>query len=135
MKIRDETKRLQERGYYQKNREKLLDRKRRWWAGQYPKNKEKLLERRRQEKWAVKEEVLTHYGNGKHACIRCGFSDLRALSIDHIEGGGTAHTQGLKKAGNSFYRWLIKNNYPVGYQTLCMNCQFIKRVENKECPK
>jgi hypothetical protein len=34
--------------------------------------------------------------------------------------------------GLEFYRWLIKNNYPEGYQTLCMNDQFIKKAENKE---
>lgn len=80
----------------------------------------------------VKEFVLTHYGNGKLECVKCGFNDLRALSIDHINGKGHQHRQGKKAIGNSFYRQLAKENYPAGYQTLCMNCQWIKKAENRE---
>lgn len=85
-------------------------------------------ERVRQYRMEARREVLTHYGNGKHACVGCGFSDDRALSLDHIDGGGRKETKG----GVSFYCHLRNNNYPEGYQTLCMNCQFIKRVEKKE---
>jgi serine/threonine protein phosphatase PrpC len=92
----------------------------------------------------IKREVLTHYGNGKCVCVKCGFSDIRSLSIDHINGNGnkhraevvrtTAKEKGTVNGGGGirFYRWLIKNNLPEGYQTLCMNCQFIKRDENCE---
>lgn len=67
------------------------------------------------------------------ACVRCGFEDMRALSIDHINGGGYEHRKILKReSGISFYRWLKHQDYPKGYQTLCMNCQFIKREEQKE---
>lgn len=76
--------------------------------------------------------VLKHYGNGKVACVNCGFSDIDALSIDHIEGGGTAHKKHLRALGNSLYTWLLKNNYPKGFQTLCMNCQWLKRAKNNE---
>ena len=34
----------------------------------------------------VRRIALLHYGEGKIACVRCGFSDIRALSIDHING-------------------------------------------------
>jgi len=76
-----------------------------------------------------KIEVLTHYGNGKCACIKCGFWDARALSIDHINGGGSKH---IKSLGKPFYDWLVENNYPDGYQTLCMNCQWIKKAESSK---
>ena len=69
-----------------------------------------------------KVEVLTHYGNGRLACRRCGERDLDCLSIDHIVASPDKHG----------YAWFISHNYPEGYQTLCMNCQFKKRVENKE---
>lgn len=78
----------------------------------------------------LKEEVLTHYGGGKCACIKCGQADLACLSIDHIEGGGTREKN--EKGIGSYYLWLKKNNYPEGYQTLCMNCQFVKRMQNNE---
>ena len=79
----------------------------------------------------LKREVLTHYGNGYLACVKCQFFDIRALSIDHISGGGTRRRGGRRSSG-VFYRWLKNNGYPLGYQTLCMNCQFIKRFENRE---
>lgn len=74
----------------------------------------------------IKSSVLSHYGNGKQSCVKCGFDDLRALSIDHIDGGGAEHRKSLRRGGLSFYKWLIDSGFPDGYQTLCMNCQFIK---------
>ena len=77
----------------------------------------------------IKETVLTHYGNGKCACVKCGYSDIRALSIDHVNGGGCEERRLTHRAGNTFYRWLVTNEFPMGYQTLCMNCQWIKRFD------
>ena len=77
----------------------------------------------------LKAKILTHYGNGKLACVNCGFSDIQALSIDHINGNG-AEWRKLHGGRSSIilYRYLQRENFPEGYQTLCMNCQFIKRV-------
>ena len=81
----------------------------------------------------LKVKILTHYGNDELACVECGFSDLRALSIDHINGNGSSHRKEIgNKSGNAFYRWLEKSNFPGDYQTLCMNCQFIKAQNKKE---
>ena len=33
---------------------------------------------------ALKRGILTHYGGGKCACVKCGESDIDCLSIDHI---------------------------------------------------
>ncbi len=85
-----------------------------------------LRDKQKLRRLDIKSSVLTHYGGGKCACVKCGFSDIRALSIDHIEGNGTAHRKTLKRGGLSFYKWLVDNKLPEGYQTLCMNCQFIK---------
>jgi len=79
-----------------------------------------------------KVEVLTHYGGGKLACIKCGYTNVSALSIDHIEGGGNKQRKSTLRASSSFYRWLKSEGYPSGYQTLCMNCQFVKRFEREE---
>jgi hypothetical protein len=79
-------------------------------------------------------DILTHYGNGILACVACGENQLPCLSIDHIKGKGTQHRHqtGIPKGGVNFYRWLQKQGYPEGYQTLCMNCQYIKRDLAKE---
>ena len=73
--------------------------------------------------------VVSHYGKGTCECVHCGYSDIRALQIDHIHGGGEAHRRGIKQ---DFYVWLIKNDFPNGFQVLCANCQQIKMCENKE---
>lgn len=80
-------------------------------------------------KWReIKTEVLTYYGKGTLACVICGESRLPCLSIDHIHGGGRAHRRELGcESGIWFYQWLRRNDFPEGYQTLCMNCQFVKR--------
>ena len=79
-----------------------------------------------------KTAVLTYYGRGILACVQCGESRMACLSIDHINGGGNEQRRLLGlKGGIHFYKWLIKNNFPEGYQTLCMNCQYVKRGENK----
>lgn len=86
----------------------------------------------RDKRFALKREVLTHYGNGKLACVRCGESRLACLSIDHIEGRGSYLRRNALRGSGAFYNWLKKNSFPEGYQTLCMNDQFIKRFENNE---
>ncbi len=80
----------------------------------------------------IKHIVLTHYGNGKLACVRCGFSDIRALTIDHIEGIGSITRKKEGGAGYNIWSHLKRDGYPKGYQTLCMNCQWIKKFEEGE---
>ena len=96
------------------------------------KHKERLTKQRLAVSLSRKKMVLTHYGNVKCACIRCGFDDIRALSIDHINNNGAEERRENKNVGNKFYYWLIKQSLPHGYQTLCMNCQWIKKAEYNE---
>ena len=65
-------------------------------------------------------------------CIRCGFADVRALQVDHVNGGGL---QDLRDRGNrhGIYRAVIANE--PGYQLLCANCNWIKKAENNEQPR
>ncbi len=100
-------------------------RRRQWWE----ENKELHRGIARTAWHKLKKEVLIYYSNREMRCAKCGFADIRALSLDHIGGGGCEHRRQIK----NFYSWLRKNGYPRGYQVLCMNCQFIKRAENNEC--
>ena len=66
-------------------------------------------------------------------CIQCGFSDKRALQIDHINGGGSKERK--EKGFNAeFHKHVLKSlmNGENKYQLLCANCNWIKRFENKE---
>jgi len=106
------------RKFYHANRERLLVAHKKW-RKQWVKN--------------LKEEVLSYYGEGKPVCVRCGFNDIRALTIDHIRGGGMEHRKKIGIWGGIyFYSWLKRRGFPTGFQTLCMNCQLIKRFEEAE---
>jgi hypothetical protein len=83
-------------------------------------------------KMRTKTEVLAHYSDGTLSCIKCGYTDIRALSLDHINDNGAEERRTNKVAktgGTSFYHWLKRQGYPEGYQTLCMNCQNIKKSD------
>jgi hypothetical protein len=76
-----------------------------------------------------KFKAIEHYSSGSFSCACCGENFVEFLEIDHIKGGGQKHRQTLGKGstmGNWFYNWLYKNNYPIGYQVLCSNCNFVK---------
>lgn len=114
--------------YYQTHREQSLACHKAYY--QEHKERMKAYGRRYHQEHSkqTKIEVLTYYGDGKLACIWCGFDNVLALSIDHIDGSGKQHRREMGLVGNRFYRWLKQQSYPKGYQTLCMNCQFIKRA-------
>lgn len=83
----------------------------------------------------TKTLVMTHYSDGECSCVLCGESRLPCLTIDHINGGGTKHRRSLNipnGGGLHFYKWLLTNNYPEGYRTLCWNCQFIVEDEKRK---
>ena len=81
-----------------------------------------------------KLSVIQHYG-GKCKC--CGEKEPVFLVIDHIDGGGTKHKKLIKAKGGGFYDWLKRNNFPEGFQVLCQNCNWAKRMgvcPHKICP-
>jgi len=73
----------------------------------------------------LKAEVLERYGT---CCACCGSTEN--LGIDHINGDGYEHREELFGNGRAnslgFYRWLIGNNFPPGFQTLCRPCNSSK---------
>ena len=95
----------------------------------YIKNKQHYLDYNKQKGINAKKLVYNHYGD---SCQSCGITDKDCLTIDHINGGGTQHRKNIKRYGWSFYQWLVKNNFPEGFQTLCMNCQRIKVIQCQE---
>ena len=85
--------------------------------------------RDRQHRIERKLKCFISYSNSTPPKCKCGFSDIRALTLDKIAGN---HKEVIKLYGNDLYKFLIKNDYPEGWQVLCMNCQWIKRWENNE---
>lgn len=89
----------------------------------------------------LKFEVLKHYGNGTVVCVECGFSDINALCLDHINNDGAAHRKQLGISGRNSgpglrtYEALKMAGLPVGLQILCANCNMIKELQRKRAKR
>lgn len=74
---------------------------------------------------ADRNAVFAHYGE---TCACCGGAE--SLTIDHVNGDGARHRQELFGDSSNFshdtYRWLIENDFPEGFQTLCKSCNASK---------
>jgi len=78
----------------------------------------------------LRDKVLTVYGA---ECACCGETEKRFLTVDHINNDGVVMRK-VHGSGGNLYRWLIKNSFPAGFQTLCMNCNFGKALNKGICP-
>jgi len=149
-----ERRRKRQREAYQKNPQKFLA-KNKLWRKNHPE-----IVRETQKRWALNNiekvrsyarkaikkyhlkhreeirlkhkelrlQVLTHYGGSPPKCAYCGESHIEFLIVDHIHGNGIQHR---KQIGANICPWLIKNNFPEGYQVLCWNCNFAKEYSEK----
>lgn len=120
---------------YQKKYQKV------YYSNPINRNKQRIYQRGwRRLKWdEMRKLILNKYGN---KCNRCGFTDPRALQIDHVNGGGVRESRekygyGVTKSGYNiharfrYYQDVLKDKTGK-YQILCANCNWIKKCVNKE---
>lgn len=139
------------KNYYQKNRE-IINSKRK--KQKKVLTQQELEDKKKKNKDRIREYNYKYYiinGYSKNytkkqriqviklmggKCVKCLFNDIRALQIDHINGGGSKERRAVGFSG-TFYSNVINsfNNNENKYQLLCANCNWIKRFENKECLK
>ncbi len=62
-------------------------------------------------------------------CAGCGYSNLEAMEIDHIEGGGREHR---KRVDHKLQYRNIRDGHTEGYQLLCCNCHRLKSNRERE---
>ena len=55
--------------------------------------------------------------------------------MGHIYGRKHLSEEEKTLKGDKLYRWLIRKNFPSGYQILCMNCNFAKGKCSHELEK
>lgn len=80
----------------------------------------------------LRDEIMDRLG--QHTCVKCGFSDKRALQFDHVFGGGRRH-RGALGTGVKYLKSLLTlpdEALKMNFQVLCANCNVIKREENGE---
>jgi hypothetical protein len=113
------------------NRERLREEgtiRMRKYRVEHPELKEYNINYGREYRLKIRNQVFDHYG---WKCSCCGESHPEFLTIDHINNDGAEHRKKIET--NYIYLWLIQNNFPEGFQTLCMNCNFAKELYGS-CP-
>lgn len=92
------------------------------------------VNKRARKNWRkVRKDVFDHYG---WECKCCGETMSEFLSIDHINNDGylDKNPNGDKKSGKELYLLIKKEGYPDRFQTLCMNCNWGKKIGKGVCP-
>lgn len=123
--------------YYQRNSEAVKKRAKDQYDGLSDEQKRtrvtKALERptkpaeNASERQRLKLEVLMAYGGH---CVCCRTSYLPHLTLDHVEGGGSAERR--ERKGTNLYRIARREGYPPRFQVLCWNCNWAKHTQG-EC--
>jgi hypothetical protein len=87
-------------------------------------------------KATIRKAVFDAYGGERCAC--CGETERKFLTLDHINNDGAADRMKIAgkrtASGWTTYRYLHSKGFPPGYQVLCMNCNFGKRMNQGVCP-
>lgn len=116
------SRQCQSRYHYDKHRDNMRLSKAANMRRYRQENPKKYREMARDWKKKRRRRLLKMYGE---RCILCGFSDSRALTLDHINGDGNIERRKYGEWG--VYRKALAKYQPQRYRTLCMNCQFIER--------
>ena len=108
--------------WYERNKVTARARKTELMRKYRAENPEKHRQQSRDAKARLRKRLLEMYGD---TCVRCGFDDVRALTLDHIGCNGAEERKRLGERG--VYLRALEVFRPNEYRTLCMNCQFIVR--------
>lgn len=113
--------RQKRREYHEANREQIIDRVNKWVKENPQKRRKNYLA----YYYRLQDAAIRAYGGYK--CKWCGIDEPLVLTLDHINNDGAEHRKELGTLGGApFYRWLKENDYPDGFQVLCMNCNHAK---------
>ena len=110
------------RKYYKGHREQIIANNVRWRAG----NREKVNAAANSRYKRLRKAVLDLFGR---KCRECGFDDIRALQIDHVQNDGALERKVFGRGGSrTFLRKVLKDT-DGRYQLLCANCNAIKQLQ------
>lgn len=117
--------------YKQEHHEEELARHYKWREEHYEEYLEDQRQRTNARRNKLREQILDILGR---RCVRCGYdTDVRALQIDHVNGGGSQERKKLVY-GIPYYRRILESVQANSgeFQVLCANCNVIKRMEEQE---
>jgi hypothetical protein len=97
-----------------------------WWEKHGPEARKRQYKQQNRLKEKYRSEVLAKHGN---KCSRCGFSDVRALQLHHVNGDGMKHK---KKYHFNYQYWkLVLDDTTGAWELLCANCHLIHHTEQE----
>ncbi len=110
--------------------QEIVRKGRKKWREKHP---EQEREAQRVCKERARRALLALFGN---ACVQCGFSDWRALQLDHINSDGSGDPHRRWRA-HKLKRWVIENpeEAHAKYCLLCGNCNWVKVRESADRPR
>lgn len=73
----------------------------------------------------LRERILEKYGG---VCAICGFSDHRALQVDHVDNDGCKDPYRKGRRRTAFMQAVLRDT-SGRFQLLCANCNTIKAHE------
>ena len=88
----------------------------------YLENRIELLSKARRAAWFYRSLAIENYGN---VCSRCGYTDVRALQFNHLNGGGRKEN----RRSYSFIRALATGPKRDDINLLCANCNCLYDYE------
>lgn len=127
MQTADERRAKQRASYkkwYERNKESARKKKAAVMRRLRAESPEKYAAQSRKAKRRLRERLLEMYGA---RCSLCGFSDARALTLDHVRNNGAEERRELGERG--VYLRALDGGNSDDYRIICMNCQFICRHE------
>lgn len=91
----------------------------------HAKTRQRINEQKRAKYRLDREKVIAHYG-GRCAC--CAEAQFEFLAVDHVVDRYTDRKNrvGGDREGQPLILWIIKHNFPEGFQILCHNCNTAK---------
>ncbi len=90
-----------------------------------------INEKRKIRRILLKLVVMSGYSIRSPKCIRCGENMIDFLNIDHIR-PRKEHGHSMTFGSGRLYKYLLKKEFPPGFQILCWNCNMIKQFEDRE---
>lgn len=128
MTVSNEEKKAQSREryrrWYEKNKDAARERKRINMRAARARDPERYRAHGVAYRERLKRRFFEMYGD---TCAGCGFDNPKALTLDHVNHNGNKERREMGERGP--YRRATEKHRPEEYQVLCMNCQFIKRVD------